>query len=57
MFTGGHRWKCLNYDVFMSLNIVFILANNADADEMLPYTAFHLDLQLAKVPGIKNENT
>ena len=26
------------------LKIVFILANSADPDEMLPYAAFHLDL-------------
>ena len=29
---------------FLSLKIVFILANSADPDEMLPYAAFHLDL-------------
>ena len=28
-------------DVFPSLKIVFILANNADHDEMPPYSAFH----------------
>ena len=28
---------------FQSLKIVFILANSADPDEMLPYAAFHLD--------------
>ena len=32
----GHRSKFLNYDVFMSLKIVFILAYIADPDEMLP---------------------
>ena len=26
---------------FMSLKIVFILANSADPDEMPPYVAFH----------------
>ena len=34
-----------NYDVFLSLKIVFILANRAniaDLAEMLPYAAFHL---------------
>ena len=29
--------KFLNDDVFMSLKIVFILANSANPDEMLPY--------------------
>ena len=40
----GSHVKCLDYDVFMSLKIVFILANRADPDEMLPYAAFHLGL-------------
>ena len=30
--------------VFLSLKIVFILANSADPDEMLPYAAFHLGI-------------
>ena len=29
---------------FTSLKIDFILANNADPNEMLPYVAFHLGL-------------
>ena len=32
------------YDVYMSLKIVFILANSADPDEMLHYAALHLDI-------------
>ena len=43
----------------MSLNFVYILANSADADEMLPYTEFHFGLHcLPKYlfTGIKNEN-
>ena len=36
--------KFLNYDVFMSLKIVFICAISADPDEMPPYAAFHLGL-------------
>ena len=37
--------KFLNYGVFMSLKIVFILAaNSADPDEMPPKVAFHLGL-------------
>ena len=43
--------KCLDYDVFMSLEIVFILANRADPDEMPLYAAFHLGLHcLPKYP-------
>ena len=34
----------LNYDVFLSLKIVLILANSADPDEMQYYAAFHLGL-------------
>ena len=30
--------------VFMSLKIVFVLANSADPDEMAPYEVFHLGL-------------
>ena len=30
--------------VFLSLKIVFILANSEDPDEMPPYVAFHLGL-------------
>ena len=37
-----HLAKFLNYDVFMSLKFVFMLANSADPDEMPPYAAFHL---------------
>ena len=29
---------------FLSLKIVFVLANSVDPDEMLHYAAFHLDL-------------
>ena len=32
------------YDLFMSLNIVFILANSLDTDEMLFNVAFYLGL-------------
>ena len=41
----GHRSKFLNNDVFLSLKIVFILANKAHPeknDEILPDVAFHL---------------
>ena len=47
----GHRLKFLNYDVFMSLKIVFIMANSTlyhskqrDPDEMPHKVAFHLGL-------------
>ena len=37
--------------VFLSLTIVFILANSADPDEMPHYAAFHLGLHcLPKYP-------
>ena len=43
----------------MSLKIVFISANSADPDEMLPYAAFHLGLhclQKYMFISIQNEN-
>ena len=57
-FLRGHRLKFQNFDEYMSLKIVLILANNADPDEMPPYVAFHLGLHcLPKylLTGIKNE--
>ena len=33
----------LNYDVYLFLIVVLILANSADPDEMQNYSAFHLD--------------
>ena len=45
--------KFLYNDVFLSLKIVFILANSVDSDEMQHYAAFHLGLQFAKIPGLK----
>ena len=36
LYFRDHMSKILNYDIFMPLNIVFILANSADPDEMLP---------------------
>ena len=35
------RGELSNYGVFLSLNVVLILANSADADEMPHYAAFH----------------
>ena len=40
----GHRPKFLNYNVFLSIKIVFILANSEAPDEMTPYAAFYLGL-------------
>ena len=37
----GDRWK---FNIFPSLNVVFILVNSADPDEVPPYAAFHLGL-------------
>ena len=36
---------CLNYDVFLSLKVVSILAKSADSDEMQLNAAFYLGLQ------------
>ena len=36
----------LNYDVFLSLKVVLILANSADPDEMQHDAAFHLNAAL-----------
>ena len=44
--------------IFLSLKIVFILANSADPDEMLPYAAFHLGIHCLRkylFIGILNE--
>ena len=35
----------INFDIFQSLKIVFILANSADPNEMPHHAAFHLGLQ------------
>ena len=37
VYFKGHRLSFLNYDVFLSLKIVCILANSADPDEMQHY--------------------
>ena len=44
VYFKGTRVNFLNYVVFLSLNIVLILANSADPDEMQQYAAFHLGL-------------
>ena len=57
--NGGKRSKFLNYNVFLFLKIVFILANSADPGEMPPYVAFHLGFHcLPKYLyiNIQNEN-
>ena len=46
-----YRYIFLNYDEFLSLKIVLILANSADPDEMQHYAAFFLGLHcLPKYP-------
>ena len=40
----GWQVKFLNYDVFLYLKIVLMLANSVDPDEMQHYAAFHLGL-------------
>ena len=42
--SRGHRLKFSNNIVFLSLKIIFVLANSVDTDEMLLYTVFHLCL-------------
>ena len=57
MVLSGPKSKILNYKVFLSLKIVFILANSADPDEMTPFTAFHLVLTVCQsscFTGIQN---
>ena len=44
-FKGGCQSKFLLNDAFLSLKIVFSLANSADPDELNPYAAFYLGLQ------------
>ena len=36
----------LQYDVFISLKVVFIFPNSSDPDEMPTYSAFHIGLHL-----------
>ena len=49
MVTGR---VCVNYHVFLSLNVVLILAISVDPDEMQHYAAFHLGLHcLPKYPS------
>ena len=38
--------------IFLSLKIVFLIANSVDPDEILHYTAFHLGLGLRCLPNI-----
>ena len=40
----------------MSLKIVFISANSADPDELLPYAAFHLGLHCLLKYNISIQN-
>ena len=44
LYFKGSQVKFHNINIFLSLNIVFILANSADPDEMPHYAAFYLDL-------------
>ena len=41
---SGVTGRILNYDVFLSINVVLILANSYNPDEMPHYAAFHLGL-------------
>ena len=44
MYFKGSEVAFLNYDIFLSLKVVLILANSADPDEMQHNAAFHLGL-------------
>ena len=44
MYIEGHRLLFPNKIAFLSLKIVFVLANSVDPDEMPHYVAFHLGL-------------
>ena len=50
-FLRGHRSYFQNFDIFLSLKIVFILANSADPCEMRHHSVFYLRFApFAKVP-------
>ena len=54
----GNRLKFLNFNMFLSMKTVFILANSADHDEMPHYAAFHQGLHCLstyRFTGTKNE--
>ena len=44
LYIKGSQIEFSKYDVFLFLEIYFILANSADPNEMPPYVAFHLRL-------------
>ena len=44
VYIKGSQVTFQNNNVFLSLKISFVLANNADPDEMPHYAAFHLGL-------------
>ena len=51
VYFKGSQVEFLNHDVFLSLKVVFIMANNADPDEMQLHAAFHQGLHcLPKYP-------
>ena len=42
LYFKGPEVEVLNYDVFLSLKVVFILANSADPEEMQVYAEVFL---------------
>ena len=42
VYIEGSQHNFPNNSIFLSLKIVFVLANSADPDEMPHYVAFHL---------------
>ena len=53
VYFKGSQVDFLKYSVYLSLEIVFILANSAEPDEMQHHAAFHLGLHcLPKYKGL-----
>ena len=44
VYIKGPQVDFLNYDIFLSLKVVLILANSTGSVEMQHYVAFHLGL-------------
>ena len=48
LYIKGSQVTFLNYNVFLSLQVVLILANSEDLDEMPRFAAFHLGLTVCQ---------
>ena len=47
----GHRYKFQNYDVFLSLKVVLILANSADPDKISSGSSLFAKVLIQGFPG------